>query len=174
VGTTVARTSGTPGKTTMLNVFALHRWPVPSATDQTLPSTGCYLLDLPGYGYARASKTDRAGFRRLLAGVLHRPHVVGVVWLLDIRHEPSRDDHAMHAALGATAVPVLAALTKADKLPRGQRGTRRTALERVLGLSEEQIIVTSAHTGDGIPELRAAIAACTERGPREEGDAAIA
>ena len=120
---------------------------------------GFYFLDLPGYGYARVSKTERAGFRRLLAEVLERPRLVGAVWLLDIRHEPSEDDRDMHELLGSDNVPVLATLTKADKLPRGQRLTRARELQETLHLDADQVVVTSAETGDGIAELRDAIAA---------------
>lgn len=164
VGARVARISATPGKTTMMNVYCVGSreqgagsGSVERASGSRLPAPSLYLLDLPGYGYARASKTERAGFRRLLTGVLRRPRLTGVVWLLDIRHEPSRDDHAMHAAFAAAGIPVLAALTKADKLPRGQRLRRRAALEAALDLSADQVVVTSARRGEGIAELRTAI-----------------
>ena len=117
-----------------------------------------YFLDLPGYGYARVSKAERVGFRRLLADVVERPRVAGAVWLLDIRHEPSQDDRDMHELLGAAQVRVLAALTKADKLPRGQRVKRARELQETLHLDDDQIVITSAETGDGITELRDAIA----------------
>ena len=119
----------------------------------------CYLLDFPGYGYARAAKTDRAGFARLLDGILDRPRLVGVVWLLDIRRDPSPEDAGMQDRLAAAGVPVLATLTKGDKLPRGQRLRRAAALRAAVGLDDDQVIVTSAHTGDGIPDLRDAVAA---------------
>jgi len=54
-----------------------------------------YLLDLPGYGYSRASRTDRAVFRGLITHTLERPRLAGVLWLLDIRRDPSDDDRAM-------------------------------------------------------------------------------
>ncbi len=80
----LARVSGTPGKTTLLNAFRLP---------------GFYLVDLPGYGFARAGKAARAGYRRLVERYLvERPTLAGVVWLLDSRHEPSREDHAMQDA----------------------------------------------------------------------------
>ena len=150
VGTRVARVSATPGKTRMMNVFVWDRG---------------YLLDLPGYGYARASRTERAGFRRLLDGVLARPRLAGVVWLLDIRHEPSADDRAMREAFAAAGTRVLAALTKHDKLPRGQRVRRAGALRAAVALDEDQIVSTSARAGEGITELREAIAALLDGGP---------
>jgi GTP-binding protein len=147
LGRRLAKVSGSPGKTRLLNVF--H---VPRTTHHDF-----YILDLPGYGYARVSQTDRVGFRRLLAGVLERPRLAGAVWLLDLRHEPSADDRAMQDLLASQDVRVLAAFTKADKLPRGPRLARARALGATLALDEEQMVITSAQTGDGIPELREAI-----------------
>ena len=116
-----------------------------------------YLLDLPGYGYARASKTDRAGFAGLVRHVLARPRLAGVVWLLDIRREPSVDDRAMLDRFADVQTPVLAAVTKSDKLPRTRRDPQVHALRTALALDEEQVIATSAHTGDGIAELQEAV-----------------
>jgi GTP-binding protein len=115
-------------------------------------------LDLPGYGYARASKGERTAFRGLLNHVVKRPRLVGVVWLLDIRRDPSPDDQTMQDTLAAAGTRVLAALTKSDKLPRGQRLARAAALCQALGVDAEQAILTSARTGEGIPELREAVA----------------
>jgi len=166
----------------MLNVFLVgSREPGAGSRRSTgtagspLPAPGSvYLLDLPGYGYARASKAERAGYRRLLEGVLRRPRLAGVVWLLDIRHQPSRDDLAMHAALDDAGVPVLAALTKADKVPRGQAARRRAAIEAALALSEDQVIMTSARRREGIADLRAAITGRVSSRRQEEDDAATA
>jgi GTP-binding protein len=116
-------------------------------------------LDLPGYGYARASKGELTAFRGLLSHVLKRSRLVGVVWLLDIRRDPSVEDQAMQDTFAAAGTRVLAALTKSDKLPRGQRLARATALRATLGVAADQMIVTSARTGEGIPELREAVAA---------------
>ena len=118
------------------------------------------LLDLPGYGYARTSKRERDAFRRLLERVVtRRQALAGVVWLLDIRHDPSPDDRAMGALLAAHEVPLLAALTKADKLPHGPRAGRRTEIAAVLGIPEEQCVMTSVKTKAGVAELRASIEA---------------
>jgi GTP-binding protein len=123
-----------------------------------------YVIDLPGYGYAKAGKGERAAFRRLVTGALERPRLAGVVWLLDIRHEPSADDGAMQEFLAHRATRVLAAFTKGDKLPRGQRLRRERELIQALGVDSEQAIVTSAKTGDGIPELREAIGGLLQGG----------
>jgi GTP-binding protein len=123
-----------------------------------------YFLDLPGYGYARASKSERAAFRGLLAHVVTRPRLAGVVWLLDLRRDPSAEDRAMQDVFAAAGTPVLAALTKSDKLPRGQKLERAAALREALGLDAEQVIATSAHNRTGLDELRDALVALA--GPR--------
>ncbi|OLB67546.1 MAG: ribosome biogenesis GTP-binding protein YsxC [Gemmatimonadetes bacterium 13_1_20CM_4_66_11] len=143
VGQRLAKTSATPGKTRLLNVF--------------LTDGSHYYLDLPGYGYARAGKAERRAFRGLLTHALRREHLAGVVWLLDIRHPPSVDDRAMQDVLVEGETHVLAALTKGDKLSTAQRGARERELREELGLPEDQVIVTSAKTGDGIAELKEAI-----------------
>jgi GTP-binding protein len=146
-GRKIAKVSTTPGKTRAMNVYLL--------------SAPCsfYVLDLPGYGYARASKGERAAFRRLVASVLHRPRLAGVLWLLDIRRDPSDEDRDMHDQFAAAATRILAAITKSDKLPRGLTQRRERELGAALQLDEDQAIVTSARTGEGVAELRDAIEA---------------
>jgi GTP-binding protein len=80
------------------------------------------------------------------------------VWLLDIRHPLSADDQAMQDALAEDETQVLAALTKGDKLSSGKRSTRERELREELGLPEDQVILTSAKTGEGIADLKEAIA----------------
>jgi GTP-binding protein len=144
VGQRIAKTSGTPGKTRALNVFLID--------------DSHYFLDLPGYGYARAGKEQRAAFRGLVKHALRRERLRGVIWLLDIRHSLSADDQAMQDALAEEGTQVLAALTKGDKLSQGKRSTRERELRDELELPEDQVVLTSARTGEGIGELRDAIA----------------
>jgi len=81
------------------------------------------------------------------------------VWLLDIRHPLSAEDQTMQDALAEEEqTRVLAALTKGDKLSSGKRSTRERELREELGLPEDQVVVTSAKTGEGLVELREAIA----------------
>jgi len=96
---------------------------------------------------------------------LDRERLAGAVWLLDLRHDPSVDDRTMQDALAAAETRILAALTKSDKLPRGQRLRRADAVRELLGLDADQVIVTSARTGEGVTELREAIGELV----REEG-----
>jgi GTP-binding protein len=141
----LARVSGTPGKTTLLNAFRLP---------------GFYLVDLPGYGFARAGKVARAGYRRLVDRyLLERPMLAGVVWLLDVRHEPSTDDLDMQELLARSGRPVLVALTKGDKLTRSAQATRSRALAAALGVDEDQVQLTSSTSRLGVAELAASIAA---------------
>ena len=162
MGRRIAKTSRTPGKTIALTVFLVGA----QSTEQSSSSQrgallrapcSVYFLDLPGYGYARASRGRRTGFRRLVARTLDRERLAGAVWLLDLRHDPSADDRTMQDALAAAGTRVLAALTKSDKLPRGQRQRRADAVRELLGLDADQVIVTSARTGEGVMELREAI-----------------
>jgi GTP-binding protein len=143
VGQRIAKISGTPGKTRAFNVFRI--------------GDSHYFLDLPGYGYARAGKSQRAVFRGLVKHALRRERLTGVVWLLDIRHPPSADDRAIQEVLVEDETRVLAALTKGDKLTPTKRSTRERELRDDLGLPEDQMIVTSAKTGEGIADLREAI-----------------
>ena len=160
MGHRVAKVSATPGKTQALTVFEMRgMWGVGSGEAHIPHPTphAFYFLDLPGYGYARASRGRRTGFRRLVTHTLDRERLAGAVWLLDLRHDPSVDDRTMQDALAEAGTPVLAALTKSDKLPRGQRLRRAGAVRELLGLDEDQVIVTSARTGEGVDELREAI-----------------
>jgi GTP-binding protein len=146
----LARVSGTPGKTRLVNVFRL-------------PSL--YLVDLPGYGFARASKTARAGFRQLLNGyVEHRDTLAGVVWMLDIRRDLSADDQEVRSLLAASGNPVLVVLTKIDKLGRSAAHERTVALARELGLAVDELQPTSTVTGEGIADLSESVLSVAEQG----------
>jgi GTP-binding protein len=141
----LARVSGTPGKTTLLNAFRLP---------------GFYLIDLPGYGFARAGKAARAGYRKLVHRyLLERPTLAGVVWLLDARHEPSTQDLEIQDLLSESGRPVLVALTKGDKLTRSAQAERTRSLAAALGLHEDQVQLTSSTSRLGIAELADSIVA---------------
>jgi len=156
-GCRIAKVSGTPGKTRAMNVFEMAvAGPVGAQHAAPLHDT-YYLLDLPGYGYSRASRADRAAFRGLITHVLNRPLLAGVLWLLDIRREPSDDDRAMQELFAERETPVLAALTKSDAVARAARAHRERELRATLEVDEDQVIVTSARENEGIDELREAI-----------------
>jgi GTP-binding protein len=141
----LARVSSSPGKTTLLNFYRLP---------------ALYLVDLPGYGFARASKSARSGYRRLMTGYLRsRATLAGIVWLLDIRHDPSKEDREMQELLIESARPVLATFTKTDKLTHSALPTRVLELARTLDLEPEQIQLTSSRSGLGMAELAGSIVA---------------
>jgi GTP-binding protein len=141
----LARVSATPGKTRLVNVFRLP---------------GFYLVDLPGYGYAKASLADRATFHKLLDAYLAtRQRLAGVVWLLDIRHPPSEQDYVVQEGLTRTGRPALVVLTKGDKLGRQQRLRAAGERARELGLDLDDVLVTSSVDGEGISDLAESILA---------------
>jgi len=141
----LARVSASPGKTTLVNAYRLAAF---------------YLIDLPGYGFARASKSERARYRQLITRFLRdRPTLTAVAWLLDARHEPSKDDREIQRLLVESERPVLAVLTKADKLGRAAQRERAHAIGHALDLPDDQVQLTSAQTGLGIADLGASILA---------------
>jgi GTP-binding protein len=141
-GRRIARVAKTPGKTRMMNVYLMGAF---------------YFLDLPGYGYARAAQTERAAFRHLIRHTLERARLAGVLWLLDIRREPSDDDRATHELFAGRETPVLAVLTKSDTLARAGRARRERELRETLALDADQVMRTSAREQEGVEELREAI-----------------
>jgi GTP-binding protein len=145
-----ARVSNTPGRTREINFFVVNQQFV--------------LVDLPGYGYARISKEKRAEWRPLIEGYLRNsPELRGIVQLLDVRHDPTRDDEQMLTFLAELGVPTLFALTKIDKLGATKRAERVRTLMDALGAGEEQVIPFSAVTGEGRDELAAAVVALLEQ-----------
>ncbi len=113
-----------------------------------------YLLDLPGYGFAKASHGERDAYRRLLERLLRtRDSLTGVVWLLDIRHPPSADDRAFQELLIEAGRPVIAVLTKADKLSARERHQAIKRRSEEIGLPDDQVHAVSSHTAQGITPL---------------------
>jgi GTP-binding protein len=138
-GRRIAKISGTPGKTQLLNVF---RFP------------GFYLLDLPGYGYAKASQAERLRFRNLVEDVVRkRPNLLAAIWLLDIRLTPSADDLAMRTLLRKSGRIIVPVLTKADKLKHAQALAARRDRAAELDLAPTDLIVTSVLKGGGFDQL---------------------
>ncbi|MCA0377329.1 MAG: ribosome biogenesis GTP-binding protein YihA/YsxC [Gemmatimonadetes bacterium] len=141
-----ARVSNTPGRTREIHFFDVNRTFV--------------LADLPGYGYARISKTRKAEWRPLIEGYLtDSPMLRGVVQLLDVRHDPTEDDLVMLDFLATLGVPTIFAITKVDKLTPTQARARVAALCTQLGLDPDQVVPFSAQTGEGRDELASALQA---------------
>ena len=124
-----------------------------------LPSTTKEYLSAPD-ARKLTEPWDKTAFARLLKDyVSKRETLAGVAWLLDLRHDPSVDDIAMSRLLAERGIPLLAILTKADKVRRGQRRAHAESILSQIGLVEDQSIMTSVATREGIPELRRSITA---------------
>jgi len=145
-----ARVSRTPGRTREINFFRVNNTFV--------------LVDLPGYGYARISKTKKAEWRPMIESYLRRTtQLRGIVLLLDIRREPSQDDRAMLDFLAELGVPTIVALTKADKLTKTDAREKVAEVSRMLALEPDQVIQFSTQTGEGRVELLEAINQLVEK-----------
>jgi len=140
----LARVSSTPGKTATINFYAVD---------------ACYFVDLPGYGYAKVSNADRERWDDLINGYFAaaRCHTL-LVQLIDCRHAPSADDVQMLKYLHYHDIPFVVALTKADKLKKSQLAQTQADFEKLLlPFGCRKVVLTSAESGCGIPELRAVL-----------------
>lgn len=132
-----AHTSSQPGKTQTLNFYHIE--------DQL------YFVDVPGYGYAKVSKKQRADFGRMIENYLtKRPQLRGVIMLVDGRHAPTDDDIQMYQWLSYYQLPVLVVATKMDKV-KGSRFTQTTKqVKTTLDLSSQTpLVLFSAKTKRG-------------------------
>jgi len=154
----LARVSATPGKTREINFFSIN---------DTFT-----LVDLPGYGYAKVSKSARSTWRPLIEGYLRGSgQLRGLVQLIDARRDATPDDLTMLEFLSELGVPTIIAATKIDKLTRSAGPARLGALARQLGVDDAQIVPVSAVTGQGRDELAEAILELLEQPPwRSAGD----
>ena len=149
---TLARVSNTPGRTREINFFRLG--------DRLM------LADLPGYGFARASKAQSEQWAGLIFEYLRgRPNLRRVILLIDSRRGLLENDVEVMTLLDRAAVSYQLILTKTDKLKPDELadvGSRVAAASRTHGAAHPDLIATSAITGEGIPELRAELAALTD------------
>ncbi len=132
----LARTSAQPGKTRTINFYDIDgAW---------------YLVDLPGYGYAKVAKAERENWRVMIDEFLEKYRGAKLfVQLVDIRHEPSALDCQMWEWLVAAGAPALIVATKADKISRGARAKQLALIGRTLNVNAADIIPFSAVTRDG-------------------------
>ena len=136
----LARVSSVPGKTANINFFDVD---------------GVKFVDLPGYGYAKVSHTEKQRWADLIGGYFEQERSFNlVISLVDIRHEAQKLDLQMVNFLTEAELPFVVALTKADKITRNKQNQAAAALRSSFGLAQEQIIITSSETGLGIDELR--------------------
>ena len=145
--TPIARVSATPGKTQEINFYHVRS----DAGDFAL-------VDLPGYGYARAPEEARETWRTIIDRYLVESEALrGVVQLIDIRHGPTSDDRRAIDFLAEIGRPVLFVLTKADKLKPLRRRASIESIQGELGVEEGQVVPFSVLTGEGVEELREAL-----------------
>jgi GTP-binding protein len=143
----LARTSADPGKTRLVHFYRIER-----------PERALLLVDLPGYGWARVSKAERAGWKELIESYLTgRERLRGAILLQDVRRDWGEDEALLVAWLAERGLPVLLALTKADKLGAAERARRVRALTAAARVPAGRCIVTSSQTGEGIEALWRAI-----------------
>lgn len=146
--TQLARVSATPGKTQEINFYDILAEVTPG-TDIRF-----YLVDLPGYGFAKAPADQRRKWKPLIEGYLGGNHDLrGVVQLIDVRRGPTPDDHAMMEYLSATGLPAIFALTKVDKLNKMERVKQLPVVAAALGCEMDQVIPFSSSSGEGTEDL---------------------
>ncbi len=147
----LAKVSGTPGKTTTINHFAI------TSTDAKEVATQWYLVDLPGYGYAKRSQTQRAVWEKFIAAYMkERGNLITTFVLIDSRHEPQKADLEFIDKLGQWEVPFNLVFTKADKST--QRETSANVRAFVNKMKEDwefipRTFVTSTVKGMGKREV---------------------
>ena len=136
----LVRTSKTPGRTQLLNFFEINE---------------VYrFVDLPGYGYAKVPAEVQKRWRPMVETYLtRRPNLRGMVLLLDIRREPSKEDLNLWYWLQTTSIEVIIVVTKVDKLSKNKRNKQMAAIARSLGCKREELLQFSAMTGEGKDEL---------------------
>lgn len=148
----VARVSSSPGKTREINFYDVI------ATSSEKKPIHFYLVDLPGYGYAKVPGKVKEQWRALMEWYLGNTEPLrGVVQLIDVRHEPVESDHKMLQYLGETGVPALFVLTKVDKLTRSERAAQVRKVLRLLAIEADQAIEFSSVSGEGRDELLEAV-----------------
>lgn len=146
----LAKTSGTPGKTRAINFFDIKLSPGP---------VSFYLVDLPGYGYAKVSKSMKNEWDQSLSNYLKkRTSLQGLIHLIDCRHKPSAQDIQMHGWITNNRIPVCTVLTKTDKLKSAPLRKQAGIIRDALGVSEDYpLIETSAAKRSGVQELWASV-----------------
>ena len=136
----LAKVGAAPGKTRMLNFFDING--------------EFYLVDLPGYGYAEAGKAESARWGTMMEDYFKRCGTLkAVLHVVDIRHDPTKDDKTMNLFLRANDIPFLVVASKSDKISRGARQKYLNLIMRELQVQPWQVMCFSAESGDGRDEL---------------------
>lgn len=145
-GKPLARVSGTPGRTRLINVFEAD--------------FGRWLVDLPGYGFAAAQADERADWQTMIEGYLRGRLSLKLIYLLiDAKVGPTKLDVSMLAWLRAFRLPWRAVAVKSDQVRGSELGTRKRELASGVGLPAAEVPWVSSEKGYGLDELRADVAA---------------
>ena len=132
----LARTSSEPGKTRLVNYYLIN---------ETAEDSGFLLVDLPGYGFAKAPKSEQQKWGEMIEGYLTgSKQLKHVFHLVDIRHEPTRDDQLMVEYLRHYDIPFSVIATKADKLSKAQRGRSIPVICRTLAVQPWEVLTYSS------------------------------
>lgn len=136
----LARTSATPGKTRLINVYQINE--------------EINFIDLPGYGFAKVSKEEKLSWGKMMQDYFAKTEdLCHVFHLVDIRHEPTDNDAEMNLFLRQAGIPFTVVATKADKISRGARLKYLAPICRALAVQPWQVIPFSAEDGTGKQEL---------------------
>lgn len=137
----IARTSQNPGKTRTINFYNVE--------------DALYFVDLPGYGYAKAPKTEIAKWGKMIENyLLKRGELRAIILLIDIRHEPGENDKMMYDWLRHYGYKIIIVATKSDKLKRSQLPKHISMLRKSLNLDKDDVLIPfSSETKDGRDEL---------------------
>lgn len=137
----LARVSAVPGKTATINFYSLEN---------------IFLVDLPGYGYAKVAKSDKVRWSGLIEGYLHDDRQLSLIFqLIDMRHPPTKDDLQMIDFLIESEIPFAIVFTKADKLSKREREERMAGFATEIPYFEDiEKVEFSAQTGEGAEKIR--------------------
>ena len=155
----LARTSSTPGKTQTINYYRINN--------------DFYLVDLPGYGYAKISREEKEKWGIMIERYLrHSPLLKTVFLLIDIRHEPGEHDRQMYRWIRENSYETVIIATKADKLSRSQINRQTQMIRRELGLNDQELLIPfSAVTGQGRDEICSVIERVAGLSPENDATA---
>ncbi|MEC2054608.1 YihA family ribosome biogenesis GTP-binding protein [Peribacillus psychrosaccharolyticus] len=133
----LARTSSKPGKTQTLNFFIINNM--------------LHFVDVPGYGYAKAPKTERDSWGKMIETYLStREQLKAVIMIVDLRHAPSKDDVAMYEYFKHHDLPCVIVATKSDKIPKGKWQKHLKVVRETLQMDKsDELLLFSSETGQG-------------------------
>lgn len=151
----LARTSSTPGKTRQINFFSINKGEF-------------YLVDLPGYGFARAPKSEKAAWGELMESYLSSGRLTHIFLLLDIRHDPTEEDKQMFNWIVYYGIPFTVIATKADKIAKSKVKQEANRVAKLLG-APPYAIAFSAENRTGKAEITARIGSILNDSAISEG-----